>query len=122
MANSSQDREMSGQTADLICHALVQIDCALARVEDGSYGICEDCGQEIPPARLEALPSATLCVGCKAQREAEDATLPFAPLTPWPPAREEWLPDAEDDDEPLLDLPAIPDAAEGAPRVGLPDE
>lgn len=37
---------------------------ALARIEAGSYGICESCGRSIPVERLEALPYATLCVDC----------------------------------------------------------
>jgi DnaK suppressor protein len=44
---------------------VVEIDAALGRVDAGSYGICEACGKPIPHARLEALPEATLCVGCK---------------------------------------------------------
>jgi RNA polymerase-binding transcription factor DksA len=38
---------------------------ALARIEQGTYGKCERCGNEIPHERLEALPSARLCVACK---------------------------------------------------------
>ncbi len=41
------------------------IDRALAGMDAGSYGICEGCHQPIAVARLEALPEATLCVGCK---------------------------------------------------------
>lgn len=41
------------------------IDAALARVDSGTYGTCEACGNAIPEARLEALPEATLCVACK---------------------------------------------------------
>jgi DnaK suppressor protein len=40
---------------------------ALKRVEAGTYGKCERCGNEIPVERLEALPTATLCVACKQQ-------------------------------------------------------
>jgi DnaK suppressor protein len=38
---------------------------ALTRIEQGTYGKCERCGQEIPVERLEALPSTRLCVACK---------------------------------------------------------
>jgi RNA polymerase-binding transcription factor DksA len=38
---------------------------ALRRLDEGTYGKCERCGERIPPERLEALPTATLCVGCK---------------------------------------------------------
>ena len=45
--------------------AVEEIDRALAKIEAGSYGTCEQCGQPIPKARLKALPYATLCVACK---------------------------------------------------------
>ena len=44
---------------------VAEIDAALSRVDAGTYGTCEACGKPIPKARLEALPEATLCVGCK---------------------------------------------------------
>jgi DnaK suppressor protein len=43
---------------------LREIDAALARLDEGSYGICERCGQQIPAGRLEARPSAATCVAC----------------------------------------------------------
>ena len=45
---------------------LVEIDAALARVADGTYGVCTVCGRPIPQGRLEARPTATACVGCTA--------------------------------------------------------
>lgn len=45
--------------------AVEEIDKALAKIADGSYGYCEQCGQPIPKARLRALPYAALCVACK---------------------------------------------------------
>ena len=44
---------------------VVEIDAALSRVDAGTYGICESCGNPIPEPRLEVVPEATLCVGCK---------------------------------------------------------
>lgn len=41
------------------------VDVALAKIDRGTYGTCERCSQPIPRARLKAMPSATLCVGCK---------------------------------------------------------
>ena len=41
-----------------------QIDKALRRVEEGSYGICQECAQAIEPERLEALPLTSLCIKC----------------------------------------------------------
>lgn len=45
---------------------LTEVDAALARVDDGSYGTCESCGRAIPAARLEARPFASRCVDCAA--------------------------------------------------------
>lgn len=44
---------------------LAEIDSVLARIDDGSYGICRDCGQPIPPRRLEVQPFSILCVQCQ---------------------------------------------------------
>ncbi len=44
---------------------LDEINRALKRLDEGTYGICEMCGQPIKPARLEALPWATLCINCR---------------------------------------------------------
>jgi len=43
---------------------------ALARMDSGSYGICEDCGRAIDPARLEVSPSASTCIECQRKRES----------------------------------------------------
>ncbi len=46
------------------------IERALARLDNGTYGLCESCGARIDRARLEALPYALYCVDCQARREA----------------------------------------------------
>lgn len=46
------------------------IDTALERIENGEYGYCRLCGTEIGLRRLEAVPTTTLCINCKTQREA----------------------------------------------------
>ncbi len=46
-----------------------KIDKALKKIEEGSYGICEACGEEIEEKRLEARPEATLCIECKREQE-----------------------------------------------------
>jgi DnaK suppressor protein len=51
---------------------LDQVDAALGRIEDGSFGHCEQCDKKIPEARLEALPYTALCVQCASMREQED--------------------------------------------------
>ncbi len=48
-----------------ILDQLAEVGHALHKFEDKTYGLCESCGQPIDPARLEALPQATLCMTCK---------------------------------------------------------
>jgi RNA polymerase-binding protein DksA len=48
---------------------LDRIETALERIEDGTYGTCEECGVKIPKKRLDALPYATMCVKCASQLE-----------------------------------------------------
>jgi DnaK suppressor protein len=45
---------------------------ALQRLEDGTFGICEECGEEIPLKRLMARPVTTLCIQCKKEQEAAE--------------------------------------------------
>ena len=48
---------------------LAHVEAALARFDEGLYGICERCGDHIDPARLKALPYATLCMSCQQRFE-----------------------------------------------------
>jgi RNA polymerase-binding protein DksA len=48
---------------------LTQIEASLERIEEGTYGSCEECGAKIPKARLNAVPYASLCVRCAEQQE-----------------------------------------------------
>jgi len=66
--DSAQD-EISSQLAEVESRELASIENALERMQEGSYGQCEVCGGRIPVARLQALPYATMCIGC--QRELE---------------------------------------------------
>jgi RNA polymerase-binding transcription factor len=72
-------------------HLVGKIDEALSRIEDGSFGICEECGEAIQAARLQARPVTTLCIKCKEEqeelekrgagrREEEDDRYPFKPV------------------------------------------
>lgn len=61
---TAERSEMLG-TIDQLLGARREIVDAVARFESGTYGRCENCGQEIAFERLEALPSARLCVTCK---------------------------------------------------------
>jgi RNA polymerase-binding protein DksA len=60
-----QEMSLANNSRDL----LLQTERALARLDDGTYGICEICGSPIGKKRLQAFPRATLCVTCKAKEE-----------------------------------------------------
>jgi DnaK suppressor protein len=62
---SNVDRELDLVLSAQARAAAAEIDRALAKIESGTYGVCEQCGQQIPDARLQALPQAALCVACK---------------------------------------------------------
>ena len=59
------DREIDLYLSAQARATVVEIDRALQKIEDGTYGVCEQCGESIPEARLQALPYAALCVTCK---------------------------------------------------------
>jgi len=50
-------------------YLLKKIDYALKKIDDGTYGACESCGEDIAPARLMARPVAQLCIDCKTEQE-----------------------------------------------------
>lgn len=54
---------------------LKKIDEAIGRIEDGTYGVCDSCGEQIGVKRLEARPVTTLCIECKTQQEEEEKLL-----------------------------------------------
>ncbi|MBY9073688.1 TraR/DksA C4-type zinc finger protein [Nocardioides sp. WL0053] len=62
-----RDHEMS--LANNAREMLAQTERALARIDDGSYGVCESCGQPIGKMRVMAFPRATLCLSCKQREE-----------------------------------------------------
>jgi DnaK suppressor protein len=68
-AFDSGNEEISTQLAELEARELNQIHRALARLTQGTYGICEMCQAKIPLARLNALPYSTTCINC--QREMD---------------------------------------------------
>ena len=49
-----------------------KVEEALARIEEGTFGDCEECGEDIELRRLEARPTATLCVSCKEEQERKE--------------------------------------------------
>ena len=77
LSSSAGDQHLADHATDLFDHELDEslgensgqilreIDTALERIEDGTYGTCARCGKEIPVERLDAVPYAVLCVECR---------------------------------------------------------
>jgi RNA polymerase-binding transcription factor len=63
------EREQELSIANNRLDLLTQMERAIDRIDAGTYGRCESCGNPIPKARLQAFPSATLCVSCKQREE-----------------------------------------------------
>jgi DnaK suppressor protein len=69
LGSENSDQELTLDLLGSDKEALDQIEAAIERIEDGSYGRCEKCGGKIPKPRLEAIPYAAQCVRCASQRE-----------------------------------------------------
>lgn len=69
MASESYGQELSFTISDAGRRMLRDIDAALRKVEDGSFGNCEACGNAIDEPRLEVLPHAKLCISCQENAE-----------------------------------------------------
>jgi DnaK suppressor protein len=59
-AERGEAEALAGQLRD----ALAEVEAAIGRLDKGTYGVCERCGQPISPARLEAKPAARRCIAC----------------------------------------------------------
>jgi RNA polymerase-binding protein DksA len=68
-ATATLDREIDFTLGENSEQVLAEIDDALQRIEDGTFGTCRTCGQPIAPERLEAMPWATQCIDCKRKEE-----------------------------------------------------
>jgi DnaK suppressor protein len=71
-ASSEYSQSMIFRLRDREKFLLAKIDKALARVESGTFGICEKCEEEISLKRLEARPVTTLCIRCKEEQEQKE--------------------------------------------------
>jgi DnaK suppressor protein len=71
----AQNLEQIGRDASLQeqeRRELVAIEKALAKIATGSFGVCEDCGEDIPPKRLMIVPEARLCAHCQTSEERQN--------------------------------------------------
>jgi DnaK suppressor protein len=76
-AAMENDRNYTLRIRDRESHLIKKITAALAKIEDGSFGICESCGDEIAVARLKARPVTSYCIRCKTQMEAFERVAGF---------------------------------------------
>lgn len=75
LADDERERQFSILLCDRDRETLSQIDEALERLEEGEYGVCEECGEKISPARLKIRPFARFCVPCKSKLEQNEKYL-----------------------------------------------
>ncbi|MBF0481918.1 MAG: RNA polymerase-binding protein DksA [Desulfovibrionaceae bacterium] len=71
-ATVESDRSFTLRLRDRERRLIKKIQEAIERIDDGSYGACEDCGEDIGVPRLKARPVTTLCIKCKSKEEAEE--------------------------------------------------
>jgi len=71
-ANLETDRNFELRIRDRERKLILKIKEAIGRIEDGTFGICEECGQEISEERLKARPVTTLCIECKTKAEVDE--------------------------------------------------
>ena len=71
-ATQESDRNFELRIRDRERKLINKIKEALARIDDGSFGICEICDEEISEARLKARPVTTLCIDCKMEQEKKE--------------------------------------------------
>ena len=74
MGSDSMEREKAFLFASAKRSRLDEITVALARMDAGTFGVCESCGNPIPVRRLERMPGALLCIACKETEEKEQGT------------------------------------------------
>lgn len=77
-AQSEHEQYTLARLSDAQRREVAAITAAIVRIDDGDYGTCMDCDQEIDPRRLQALPTALLCTDCARRRERNA----IAPLPP----------------------------------------
>jgi DnaK suppressor protein len=68
-AMSESSRTIELRKRDRERKLIQKIKQAIQRTEDGTYGICDDCGEEISASRLKARPETTFCINCKEEQE-----------------------------------------------------
>ena len=117
VARSLADVETHASLIENAENKVRRIDSALAQLEQGDYGICANCGEEIPLARLEAVPFAIYCVDCQAEFGERVSGLRESSRS----AYKQWMPIPDADDSRIIadDSGGTADEAEVVPRAVL---
>jgi DnaK suppressor protein len=71
-ATAESDRAFTLRLRDRERKLIKKIQQALTRIEEGEFGVCVECGEEIGTARLKARPMTTLCINCKSKQEEDE--------------------------------------------------
>jgi len=71
IASDERERELSLMLGDRERKKLAEIDLAIERINEGTYGVCEECGEPVGEKRLEVLPFTRVCVDCQSRIERE---------------------------------------------------
>ncbi|MGC8555052.1 MAG: TraR/DksA family transcriptional regulator [Candidatus Acidulodesulfobacterium sp.] len=72
IASSERDRELMYMLGDRERKKVREIDNALLKIKEGTYGICDECGEPISKKRLKIIPYSNLCINCQSKAEEEE--------------------------------------------------
>lgn len=90
-AIDSEQDEINSQMVEIESRELDNIEHALEKIREGTYGICEVTGKPIPLARLKALPYATMCIEAQRELEKRQARGDHTPLRSWDRLQDEEI-------------------------------
>lgn len=120
-AASDEGLELTASLAELAGNRAAAVESALQRFREGHYGLCEECGDEIPLERLKAMPTAKLCVDCQRELELASRYLPVDSPDLWIPARDSLsitLDSADSEPAPVSEE-SMPKKRRGRPRGSM---
>jgi RNA polymerase-binding transcription factor DksA len=69
VADQTMQREVDYTIKGIVSDEVQQVQIAMRRQQEGRYGICDSCGEQIDPERLAVRPQATLCIACQRKQE-----------------------------------------------------
>ena len=72
IASSERDRELMYMLGDRERKKVREIDNALLKIKEGTYGVCDECGEPITKKRLKIIPYSNLCINCQSRAEEEE--------------------------------------------------